>query len=177
MSYTTFTLYAGIPMPLRRELNTEFKIYTIIPYWDEDTWVFDDPAVGLVKEPFVRGASEMITAMLGVSNVTNAKAGFCMTFTNAGGGFRLERREPADGGWYYYCPQIKMEGWLCPALYLYFEEAPVRLSCTMRNWDMKYRLPTEDNMGAPGASKDYKPTIHLVPNSYNRELKFADCVE
>src|SRR5438128_440849 len=32
----------------------------IKPYWYERTWVFDDPATGLVREPFVAGVPEMI---------------------------------------------------------------------------------------------------------------------
>ena len=35
-------------------------ICVIHPYKDQGTWVFDDPAVDLVKEPFVAGADEII---------------------------------------------------------------------------------------------------------------------
>jgi len=31
------------------------------------------------------------------------------------------------GGNWYFCPQLNMEGWLCPALFRYFGEAPKRL--------------------------------------------------
>ena len=36
------------------------SIFVIKPYKWEGLWVFDDPAVGLVKEPFVGGADTMI---------------------------------------------------------------------------------------------------------------------
>ena len=39
---------------------------TINPYWSDDlaTWVFDDPAVGLEKEPFVFGAPAIIDLLV-----------------------------------------------------------------------------------------------------------------
>ena len=38
------------------------QIMAIAPYWlDEiETWVFDDPGVDLVQEPFVSGVPELI---------------------------------------------------------------------------------------------------------------------
>ena len=38
------------------------QIMAIAPYWVDDlaAWVFDDPKVGLVQEPFVSGVPEMI---------------------------------------------------------------------------------------------------------------------
>ena len=36
------------------------------------------------------------------------------------------RREESGGNW-YYCPQFDIEGWLCPALFKYFEKAPAAL--------------------------------------------------
>ena len=35
-------------------------LMVIAPYWYQGTWVFDDEAVGLNKEPFVAGVPEMI---------------------------------------------------------------------------------------------------------------------
>ncbi len=36
------------------------------------------------------------------------------------------RREEYGGNW-YYSPQFDLEGWLCPALFHYFDAAPRRL--------------------------------------------------
>ena len=36
------------------------SIFVIKPYKWEGFWVFDDPSVGLVKEPFVGGADSII---------------------------------------------------------------------------------------------------------------------
>lgn len=35
-------------------------------------------------------------------------------------------REEYGGNW-YWCPQLELEGWLCPALFMYFEKAPTKL--------------------------------------------------
>ena len=52
------------------------QIMVIAPYWLEDvgTWVFDDPAAELCREPFVSGVPEMIDVL--VKNVPDARAGF-----------------------------------------------------------------------------------------------------
>src|SRR5688572_14638590 len=36
------------------------SMMVIAPYWQIGTWVFDDSATGLVREPFVAGVPEMI---------------------------------------------------------------------------------------------------------------------
>ena len=100
----------------------------IAPYWFSGTWVFDDPEVGLVREPFVSGIPEMINEL--VEDIPNARDGFRMTFS-AGRfpGFQRElmwvREE--DGGHWYRTEDPPMEGWLCPALFKYFDEAPEKL--------------------------------------------------
>jgi hypothetical protein len=37
------------------------------------------------------------------------------------------RQEPDSGGYWYHSPALEMRGWLCPALFRYFREAPERL--------------------------------------------------
>jgi hypothetical protein len=46
----------------------------IYPYKYEGLWVFDDPKVGLVQEPFVSGADVIIDRM--TSQIPNAERGF-----------------------------------------------------------------------------------------------------
>ena|SRR3990170_124449 len=106
-------------------------LMTILPYWSQGTWVFDDESVELVAEPFVSGIPEMITEM--VKDIPNAKKGFRMTFS-AGKfpGFQRELiwvREEYEGSWYRLA-KTKQEGWLCPAMFHYFEKAPKRLYVT-----------------------------------------------
>ena len=100
----------------------------ISPYWKDSTWVFDDDSVGLLAEPFVSGIPEMINDM--VSNIPNAKQGFKMLFSAAPfPEYQRELiwvREEYEGNW-YRLSNSQDEGWLCPALLLYFDHAPEKL--------------------------------------------------
>lgn len=49
-------------------------INLIVPYRYEGMWVFDDPRVGLDKEPFVSGADTMIDRL--VADIANGQKGF-----------------------------------------------------------------------------------------------------
>jgi len=104
---------------------TSNSIVVIQPYKDRGTWVFDDPRVGLVREPFVCG----IPAILGeaTKDIPDAAAGFRLLFSAQsfpGYTVKLERVRPEWGGTWYRCAELNIEGWLCPALFLYYSEAP-----------------------------------------------------
>ena len=103
-------------------------IMVIQPYWYSGTWVFDDPATGLVREPFVSGVPEMIDAM--VTDIPDARKGFRLLFSSSpfpGYQKAFTRVREEFGGNWYACDNPSMEGWLCPALFKYFEEAPDQL--------------------------------------------------
>lgn len=101
------------------------SMLVIFPYRVEGTWVFDDERAGLVREPFVSGIPEMIDRI--VRDIPNAERGFKLLFSAAPfPGFTdrlLWRREEYGGNW-YYSEETKTEGWLCPALFKYFNTAP-----------------------------------------------------
>ena len=103
-------------------------LMVIAPYRWEGMWVFDDPSVGLLREPFVSGVPEMIDPV--VADLPDAERGFRLIFSAApfpGYQMRLEwLREDFGGNWYRW-PERAMEGWLCPALFKYFERAPATL--------------------------------------------------
>jgi len=108
-------------------------ISAIHPYWYEGLWVFDDPAVGLVQEPFVSGADTMIDRM--VAHLPDARAGFTLVFSARpfpGYQTELEWRRPELSGNWYSCAALGLEGWLCPALFKYFEKAPARIYAQVR---------------------------------------------
>jgi hypothetical protein len=91
-------------------------------------WVFDDPAVGLNREPFVAGIDKMIDQL--VASIPNAERGFRLLFSATplpGHTVKLEWRREESGGNWYFCPQFRIEGWLCPALFKYFDKAPAEL--------------------------------------------------
>jgi hypothetical protein len=100
-------------------------IMTIYPYKYEDLWVFDDPSVGLEKEPFVSGADKIIDLM--VLPLKDADSGFKLLFSEtAFDGFQhtLTCLFYEDDGWWYLHEESGMQGWLCPALFKYFNDAP-----------------------------------------------------
>jgi hypothetical protein len=101
------------------------SIIAILPYKHEGLWVFDDESVGLLREPFVSGADIIIERL--AAEIADAEQGFRLLFSAApfpGFTARLEWRREEFGGNWYYSSELKIEGWLCPALYKYFETAP-----------------------------------------------------
>jgi hypothetical protein len=101
------------------------SILVIHPYKYAGVWVFDDPKVGLVQEPFVAGADVLLDRM--AENIPNAAAGMTVLFSSQpfpGSQFEFVRRREESGGNWYYSPAFELEGWLCPALFKYFERAP-----------------------------------------------------
>jgi len=77
--------------------------------------VFDDPAIGLTREPFVAGIDRTIDQL--VAAIPEAEKGFRLLFCAQpfpGRTIKLEWRREESGGYWYYCPQFDIEGWLCP---------------------------------------------------------------
>jgi hypothetical protein len=103
-------------------------LMVIHPYKYEGMWVFDDERTGLDKEPFVSGADEIIDKM--VEDIPDANNGFNLIFSATPfPSYDLElewRREEMNGNW-YYSSKLDMEGWLCPALFEYFDKAPLKI--------------------------------------------------
>lgn len=103
-------------------------LFAIHPYFDQGLWVFDDPGRGLVKEPFVSGMPEMIERATG--RLPDPADGFTAVFSARsfpGANIELERMRQESGGWWYRWAATGQEGWLCPALFQYFAEAPPRI--------------------------------------------------
>jgi hypothetical protein len=110
------------------------SIVAIHSYKYEGMWVFDDPVAGLSQEPFVSGADVIIDRM--VTSIPNAESGFTLLFSsNPFPGFQIEfewRRSELSGNW-YYSKAVGIEGWLCPALFKYFESAPLKIYAQFRS--------------------------------------------
>jgi hypothetical protein len=104
------------------------SLFAIAPYQFEGMWVFDDPNVGLVQEPFVSGADTIIDIL--TENILDAAKGFKLVFSPEpfpGYSARFVWSRPEYGGNWYSWPDRGIEGWLCPALFKYFEAAPQEL--------------------------------------------------
>ena len=105
------------------------SIQVINPYWAFDTWVFDDPAKNLEAEPFVSGAPELLN--IHAEDIPNAyQDGFRLLFSPGPfPGYQLVVdwvREEHGGNW-YKSDERGLEGWLCPALFKYFDAAPPKI--------------------------------------------------
>jgi hypothetical protein len=104
------------------------SIVAIHPYKHQGLWVFDDEKVGLVQEPFVAGADEIIERM--VTGLDRPEEGFTLLFSSSpfpGHQACFEWRREEMGGNWYYSPDLDAEGWLCPALFKYFDGPPARI--------------------------------------------------
>ncbi len=117
------------------------SIFVIKPYKWNGMWVFDDEEVGLDREPFVAGADTMIDTAVALKGIKHAEKGFLMVFSASpfpDADFEVEWvREEIEGNTYRARFEIdsevqEMEGWLCPALNLYFPDAPKRLYVQVR---------------------------------------------
>jgi hypothetical protein len=82
-------------------------INVIPPYRHHGMWVFDDSRVRLLQEPFVAGADNTID--------------------------RVVADFPDTGGNWYFSEELRMEGWLGPALLRYFSGAPQQLCIQNRS--------------------------------------------
>jgi hypothetical protein len=103
-------------------------ISVIFPYRFNGQWVFDDEAVGLRQEPLILGIDMMIEKA--TAQIPDANNGFKLFFSPCpfpGYTVKLEWRRTEFGGNWYWCEQYGIEGWLCPALFNYFQQAPTEI--------------------------------------------------
>lgn len=121
------------------------QIHVIRPYRFGSSWVFDDERVGLVREPFVESAGQIIDVV--VEKLPDAGEGFTLLFSSdAFMGYQkllhhvtkaehygdptlanlMEPHEEFGGHWYRLHDVVKphIDGWLCAALFKYFDKAP-----------------------------------------------------
>ena len=114
--------------PANKKLARMNSLMVIVPYKYEGIWVFDDPAVGLHREPFIAGIDAMIDRA--TASIPDAERGFRAVFSAApfpGANFKLQWRRAESGGNWYFSPEFDQEGWLCPALLKYFKSAPAEI--------------------------------------------------
>lgn len=118
---------AGL-FPQHRNSIPANALIVIVPYRHAGTWVFDDPSAKLVREPFVAGVPEMIDFL--VKEIPDATNGFRLLFSaNPFPGYqkKLTWLRGDMGGNYYRMDDPPMEGWICPAMFRYYQTAPKEL--------------------------------------------------
>jgi hypothetical protein len=104
------------------------SISVIHPYKSQGVWVFDDPSAGLVQEAFVAGADVILDRI--AETVSAGTSGLTLVFSAQpfpGAQYEFQWRREESGGNWYYSPTFEQEGWLCPALFKYFDRAPERI--------------------------------------------------
>jgi hypothetical protein len=119
-----FAVVAGCN-PVGVDPNAMNSLRVLTPYKHAGMWVFDDPAVGLNKEPFVSGADDIMDLLS--ADIPGAKNGFNLVFSAQpfpGYQARFVRTRAEHEGTWYAWPEREVEGWLCPALFKYFPVAP-----------------------------------------------------
>lgn len=108
---------------MRSKMNN--SILTLYPYKFHCQWIFDDPSTNLLREVFVCGIDKMLDYL--TEQIFDRDNGIILFFSSFPfPGFKMKLdwiREEYGGNW-YWCNQYHMEGWLCPALYKYFEIVP-----------------------------------------------------
>jgi hypothetical protein len=158
------------------------QIFTIRPYQWNGIWVFDDPARGLIREALVAGVPELIQKATQLAGIINPEFGFLVLFSNApfpGGNIQLKwvRTETFGGNTYVWEGQ---EGWLCPALFKYFDEAPETIYLQVRpapadetdfeNW---YAARVRDLGTLLASVKDMSPeSLETMVRPWLRSLAF-----
>jgi hypothetical protein len=108
--------------------ETSNQIFVIRPHKWHGQVVFDDPARGLEREPFVAGVPEMLEVAAVQAGVENPDDGFVLLFSDEpwpGANISLDwQREELGGNVYAW---NGMEGWFCPALGRYYPSPPKHL--------------------------------------------------
>jgi hypothetical protein len=125
---------------------TKNSIHTLLPYWENNMWCFDDGEKNIHREPFVGTTNDIINGMLMLAGAPEAVGQKCQLVFSANkfpgwqfGMSHVRDEGPGAGDWYAFeeanaedlpagmsMPThfIGQEGWLCPTLLDYFETAP-----------------------------------------------------
>ena len=106
------------------------SIMHITPYRDGRVWSFDDPTRALKREPFVAGIPEIINMFIPREQDTCDITFAGMQFPGAQGCLTMVSGGSEETGTVYELSAEgfpPMQGWLCPALFKYFDEAPEEL--------------------------------------------------
>jgi hypothetical protein len=107
------------------------QINVIHPYKWQGQWVFDDAGAGLCKEAFVAGADDVCDLLLLKVGYDNEPQ-FTLLFSKdkfPGAMYRFDHVGIDENGIgnLYHCNELEMTGWLCPALFKYFDTAPPQI--------------------------------------------------
>lgn len=102
-------------------------INIIKPYRYLDMWVFDDELRGIVQEPFINGADSILDIWAkNLSSISTVNSFLILFSEKPFPDYQYEIswiRKEFEGNWYKFA-ELNMDGWLCPALFKYFNKMP-----------------------------------------------------
>lgn len=96
-------------------------------------WAFDDENTGLAAEPFVAGIEKIIDKIVDDPKQQTAELLFSRD-PFPGTNNVLDRGRKDMGGVWYTWKKENMVGWLCPALFKYFDVAPKSIYVRIKNY-------------------------------------------
>lgn len=104
------------------------SIFSIRPFLKKGSgiWVFTEPDLGLFEEAFVGEINTMINAMLKRAGLPKGKqfTGLFSADMFPGWHMHLKWHSGDMGGNWYNDAFLKIDGWLCPALFKFFDSTP-----------------------------------------------------
>jgi len=103
-----------------------------LAYCGEILTIFAVLGVALVLLDKLGTKALLALSILMVANIPNAESGFRLVFAGSpfpGYLYAFDRRREEHGGHWYFSSDLGREGWLCPALFRYFNDAPEVLYC------------------------------------------------
>lgn len=112
------------------------QINAIKPYYWEGLWVFDDADKGLDKEALVSGMPELIEIATKQLAIKDPQKGFVALFSKdqfPGAQICLDWVREDMSGNVYEWKAVGREGWLCPALFHYFDGAPKQIHIQLKD--------------------------------------------
>ena len=108
-------------------------INTILARRFNGIWVFEDQERGLINEAFVGGIPEIIEKIMEDSHIpkTDEKVLIIFSAESFKGHSHILKHKEQDGTGNTY-KLGEMEGWLCAALYQYFDKTPSEIYVQMK---------------------------------------------
>ena len=121
----------GKKMKRNRAKGMKNSIFTLNAYDHYGVLVFDDPAVGLVREAFVAGADDLLIGLAEAAELDARNFNVMFSDTPWPGAVEFTRVRKEMGG-ATYRDSAGNEGWLCPAMFEYFRRPPRTLYASVK---------------------------------------------
>ena len=104
------------------------SIFSITVEKNNGVWAFTDKSRDLSNEPFVSGADLILDKLCIEISAPFMKLNLIFAdFPFPDHMFSFSKKLSESGGWWYSSVDFDIDGWLCPAMFKYFKEAPYNI--------------------------------------------------